>query len=101
MLLKKIYKSIAGFPSIENLLSTYGMISFQFDIHPMLLTIEVDMQEKHRIGNAVSNGIFSLLRHEFSIDLIFFYFFVFNNLFNSYLSNVHQYNDYCSISIWK
>lgn len=35
------------------------MISFQFDIHPMLLTIEVDMQEKHRIGNAVSYGILS------------------------------------------
>lgn len=29
------------------------MIAFQFDVHPMLMTIEVDMQDKRKIGNAV------------------------------------------------
>ncbi|XP_037029958.1 proton-coupled amino acid transporter 2 isoform X2 [Bradysia coprophila] len=46
-----------GAPSIENLLQTYGMIIFQFDIHPMLMTIQVDMQQKHKIGSAVCLGI--------------------------------------------
>lgn len=44
---------------MENLLKTYGMITFQFDIHPMLMTIQVDMQHKHNIGTAVCLGIIS------------------------------------------
>lgn len=39
------------------LLKVYGMIAFQFDVHPMLMTIEVDMDEKHKIGQVVSLGI--------------------------------------------
>lgn len=39
----------------------YGIIAFQFDIHPMLLTIQVDMQEKTKIGKAVCNGILSTI----------------------------------------
>lgn len=40
------------------MLKVYGMIAFQFDIHPMLMTIEVDMQHKRKIGSAVCYGIF-------------------------------------------
>lgn len=48
-----------SFPDWRNILQTYGMIAFQFDIHPMLMTIEVDMQDKRRIGDAVTYGILS------------------------------------------
>lgn len=44
-------------PPAINLLKAYGIIAFQFDIHPMLLTIQVDMREKRRIGKAVCYGI--------------------------------------------
>lgn len=44
-------------PPIFNLLKAYGIISFQFDIHPMLLTIQVDMQDKSKIGRAVFSGL--------------------------------------------
>lgn len=48
-------------PPAINLLKAYGIIAFQFDIHPMLLTIQVDMKEKRRIGKAVCYGIMSEL----------------------------------------
>lgn len=54
-------------PPAINLLKAYGIIAFQFDIHPMLLTIQVDMREKRRIGKAVCYGIMS----EFSSLLSF------------------------------
>lgn len=44
-------------PPILNLLKAYGIISFQFDIHPMLLTIQVDMEDKRKIGRAVFGGL--------------------------------------------
>lgn len=44
-------------PPLLNLLKAYGIISFQFDIHPMLLTIQVDMAEKKKIGRAVFSGL--------------------------------------------
>uniref|UniRef100_A0A1B0CZK0 Amino acid transporter transmembrane domain-containing protein n=1 Tax=Phlebotomus papatasi TaxID=29031 RepID=A0A1B0CZK0_PHLPP len=45
--------------SVKNLLKAYGIIAFQFDIHPMLLTIQMDMKktEKENIGLAVTLGI--------------------------------------------
>ncbi|GAB0090493.1 uncharacterized protein DMENIID0001_052290 [Sergentomyia squamirostris] len=45
--------------NIENLLRAYGIIAFQFDIHPMLLTIQMDMKRNERdyIGIAVTVGI--------------------------------------------
>ncbi|XP_053670749.1 uncharacterized protein LOC128721066 [Anopheles nili] len=46
-----------GLPPFVQLLKTYGIIAFQFDIHPMLLTIQVDMQHKQQIGKAVWYGI--------------------------------------------
>ena len=44
-------------PPLLNLLKAYGIISFQFDIHPMLLTIQVDMEDKTKIGRAVFGGL--------------------------------------------
>lgn len=44
-------------PPPLNLLKAYGIISFQFDIHPMLLTIQVDMQNKRKIGRVVFGGL--------------------------------------------
>ncbi|CAO1431159.1 unnamed protein product [Diamesa serratosioi] len=44
-------------PPLLNLLKAYGIISFQFDIHPMLLTIQADMENKKKIGKAVCSGI--------------------------------------------
>lgn len=44
-------------PPFINLLKAYGIISFQFDIHPMLLTIQVDMEDKRKIGRAVFGGL--------------------------------------------
>lgn len=44
-------------PDYINMLKVYGIIAFQFDIHPMLMTIEMDMQKKQDIGNAVCYGL--------------------------------------------
>ncbi|XP_062554511.1 uncharacterized protein LOC134219696 [Armigeres subalbatus] len=46
-----------GMPSWIMLLKAYGIIAFQFDIHPMLLTIQVDMEKKYQIGKAVFLGL--------------------------------------------
>lgn len=44
-------------PDYVTMLKVYGIIVFQFDIHPVLMTIEVDMQKKHEISNAVCYGL--------------------------------------------
>uniref|UniRef100_A0A1B0GJI0 Putative amino acid transporter n=1 Tax=Lutzomyia longipalpis TaxID=7200 RepID=A0A1B0GJI0_LUTLO len=45
--------------NVKNLLKAYGIIAFQFDIHPMLLTIQMDMKKNERdhIGIVISLGI--------------------------------------------
>lgn len=40
----------------QNIISAYGILAFQFDIHPMVLTIQVDMSEKNKIGCVVFFG---------------------------------------------
>lgn len=59
--LVKNYIPFAGMdltpPPFLNLLKAYGVIAFQFDIHPLLLTIQVDMQDKRQIGRAAAYGI--------------------------------------------
>ncbi|KAL4708645.1 hypothetical protein ACJJTC_008171 [Scirpophaga incertulas] len=45
-------------PSIQDFLVAYGIIAFQFDIHPVLLTIQVDMKDSRRINTAVLSGFF-------------------------------------------
>ncbi|XP_046973426.1 amino acid transporter AVT1B-like [Vanessa cardui] len=40
-------------PSPRDFLVAYGIIAFQFDIHPMLLTLQVDMKDSRKINSAV------------------------------------------------
>ncbi|CAK1591013.1 unnamed protein product [Parnassius mnemosyne] len=40
-------------PKTSDFLVAYGIIAFQFDIHPMLLTLQVDMKDSRRINVAV------------------------------------------------
>ncbi|CAG5055406.1 unnamed protein product [Parnassius apollo] len=40
-------------PKTSDFLVAYGILAFQFDIHPMLLTLQVDMKDSRRINVAV------------------------------------------------
>ncbi|XP_026497665.2 uncharacterized protein LOC113401825 [Vanessa tameamea] len=40
-------------PGPRDFLVAYGIIAFQFDIHPMLLTLQVDMKDSRKINSAV------------------------------------------------
>lgn len=42
----------------KNVVSAYGIIAFQFDIHPTLLTIHVDMKDKTKITSVILGGFF-------------------------------------------
>lgn len=50
-------------PNYLTMLQVYGMIAFQFDIHPMLMTIEVDMTQKRKIGKVVCWGLLGKPTH--------------------------------------
>lgn len=43
-------------PLWETMLTSYGIIAFQFDIHPSILTIQVDMDEQRKLPRAVLGG---------------------------------------------
>ncbi|XP_047035561.1 probable sodium-coupled neutral amino acid transporter 6 isoform X2 [Helicoverpa zea] len=43
-------------PQLEDFLIAYGILAFQFDIHPMLLTLQVDMKDSKKINAAVLGG---------------------------------------------
>ncbi|XP_072948011.1 uncharacterized protein [Epargyreus clarus] len=43
-------------PDPRDFLIAYGIIAFQFDIHPMLLTLQVDMKDSRRICSAALGG---------------------------------------------
>ncbi|KAF5281284.1 hypothetical protein FQA39_LY05170 [Lamprigera yunnana] len=40
----------------QNLITAYGIVTFQFDIHPTILTILMDMKDKMEINKAVIGG---------------------------------------------
>ncbi|CAB3374107.1 Hypothetical predicted protein [Cloeon dipterum] len=42
--------------SWEAIAVAYGVIAFQFDIHPMILTVQVDMERKNELGKAITCG---------------------------------------------
>lgn len=46
-------------PQWKNVLKAYGIIAFQFDIHPSILTIQVDMLEKSNLSKAIIGGFSS------------------------------------------
>ncbi|XP_075233164.1 uncharacterized protein LOC142331271 isoform X2 [Lycorma delicatula] len=43
-------------PSWEAIAIAYGILAFQFDIHPLILTVQVDMANKMKLGQAVAAG---------------------------------------------
>ncbi|XP_022125507.2 probable sodium-coupled neutral amino acid transporter 6 [Pieris rapae] len=47
---------VAYMPSTRDFLVAYGIMVYQFDIHPMLLTLQVDMKDSRRIHSAVLGG---------------------------------------------
>ncbi|XP_014209209.1 proton-coupled amino acid transporter 3 [Copidosoma floridanum] len=49
---------IPSSPSWEQFISGYGMLAFQFDVHPTLMTIQVDMKRPKDINRAI---VFSFL----------------------------------------
>lgn len=44
-------------PSFLTILNGYSVLAFQFDIHPMLLTLQIDMQKKSQVYWAAFSGI--------------------------------------------
>lgn len=46
----------------EKLFTLYGMVTFQFDIHPSILTIQVDMKRKKNIYKAIIAGYLGVKR---------------------------------------
>lgn len=40
-------------PTWDKFISGYGMLAFQFDVHPTLMTIQVDMRRPQHINKAV------------------------------------------------
>lgn len=40
-------------PSWQSVAVAYGILSFQFDIHPVLLTVQVDMADKSKLDRAI------------------------------------------------
>ncbi|XP_051165486.1 uncharacterized protein LOC127284204 [Leptopilina boulardi] len=53
-------------PTWDKFISGYGMLAFQFDVHPTLMTIQVDMRQPQYINKAViysfivSSGLFGV-----------------------------------------
>ncbi|RVE45114.1 hypothetical protein evm_010223 [Chilo suppressalis] len=56
-------------PTLQDFLVAYGIIAFQFDIHPLLLTIQVDMKDSRRINTAVIGG-FAITSFLFAVTTI-------------------------------
>lgn len=51
--------SFLELPSLLALLNGYSILAFQFDIHPMLLTLQIDMQQRSQVYWAAFSGITS------------------------------------------
>ncbi|XP_057665195.1 uncharacterized protein LOC130899335 [Diorhabda carinulata] len=56
----------------KNILKAYGILAFQFDIHPSILTIQVDMNDKSRLSKALLSG-FLITLSMFGITTIMAY----------------------------
>lgn len=51
--------NFSDLPPFLSILSGYSIMAFQFDIHPMLLTLQIDMRKKDKVGWAAFCGIAS------------------------------------------
>lgn len=40
--------------------TAYGIVAFQFDIHPSILTIQMDMTKKSKLTSAIAGGFLGL-----------------------------------------
>lgn len=56
------------------MLNSYSILAFQFDIHPVLLTLQIDMKQKSQVSWAALIGIASelLLQSDYRWILISF-----------------------------
>lgn len=45
--------SLPTSPTWDKFISGYGMLAFQFDVHPTLMTIQVDMKKPKNINKSV------------------------------------------------
>lgn len=55
--------SVPTAPSWDVFISGYSMLAFQFDVHPTLMTIQVDMQRPQDINKAVIMSFFGLPKY--------------------------------------
>jgi hypothetical protein len=67
----------------ELIFISYGIISFQYDIHPSILTIQVDMKEKSKLNSAVIGAFTCELFAEKKLEVTDFCS-VFGNVFDSH-----------------
>lgn len=44
---------------LRNIVTAYGILTFQFDIHPILLTIQMDLIDKSKITYIIFLGFLS------------------------------------------
>ncbi|KAG7207371.1 hypothetical protein KM043_009032 [Ampulex compressa] len=49
---------ISASPTWDKFISGYGMLAFQFDVHPTLMTVQVDMRQPRDINRAVLISFF-------------------------------------------
>ncbi|XP_028127962.1 uncharacterized protein LOC114324357 [Diabrotica virgifera virgifera] len=56
----------------KTMLKAYGILAFQFDIHPSILTIQVDMNDKSQLSKAIIGG-FSITLGMFGITTLLAY----------------------------
>ena len=82
---------------LQTLISTYGLMIFQFDIHPVLLTIQVDMKDDSKSNRVIVLGFISIqfaigaencifnpdLMHIFLVNSLKFYSHTFDGYFNN------------------
>ncbi|XP_022818471.1 probable sodium-coupled neutral amino acid transporter 6 [Spodoptera litura] len=74
-------------PQLQEFLIAYGILAFQFDIHPMLLTLQVDMKDSKKINSAVLGG-FGITGCMFAITAVLSAFRYGTDLDNNILQSI-------------
>lgn len=54
-------------PTWEAIAIAYGILAFQFDIHPTILSVQVDMEYKSKLGRPIMAGFFGEKKNKTSI----------------------------------
>lgn len=62
--------AVQDVPLWKSILTAYGIIAFQFDIHPTILTIQIDMADKLKLPTAIVGAFTGGEMNEFSGKLI-------------------------------